>query len=214
MSTPIIVFAKAPQPGEAKTRLIPALGPAGAAALHARLLEQTLETAKAAELREVELCCAPDASHPFFAACAATYGVVLTEQGSGDLGDRMHRAVERALGAAARVILIGSDCAVMTPGYLGAAEARLALGSDVVLGPAEDGGYVLVALARNDRALFEGIPWGSAAVLEETRARLRALGWGWRELETLWDVDRPADLERLRSRVEHGEGLLNGEQQR
>lgn len=197
MSTRIITFAKAPQPGEVKTRLIPVLGPAGAASLHEHLVADALATAKSAEVGPVELCCAPDASHSFFAACAAKHEVVLTEQGPGDLGDRMHRAATRALAEAAKVILIGSDCAVMTPEYLRAAAAALDEGSAVVVGPAEDGGYVLIALARNDPVLFEGVPWGSANVLEETRARLRMLGWRWRELETLWDVDRPADLERL-----------------
>jgi rSAM/selenodomain-associated transferase 1 len=197
VSIRIIIFAKAPQPGEVKTRLIPVLGPAGAASLHEYLVAHALAIAKSAEVGPVELCCAPDASHSFFAACAAKREVVLTEQGPGDLGDRMHRAATRALSEAAGVILIGADCAVMTPEYLRAAAAALDEGSTVVVGPAEDGGYVLIALARPDPALFDGIRWGSAHVLEETRARLRILGWRWRELATLWDVDRPVDLERL-----------------
>jgi glycosyltransferase A (GT-A) superfamily protein (DUF2064 family) len=93
--------------------------------------------------------------------------------------------------------LIGSDCPALAPRHLRRADKALRGGADAVLAPAEDGGYVLIGLSRFDRRLFDGIAWGSAKVLEETRARLRALGWRWQELETLWDVDRPADYRRL-----------------
>ncbi|RLA31853.1 MAG: glycosyltransferase, partial [Gammaproteobacteria bacterium] len=66
-----------------------------------------------------------------------------------------------------------------------------------VLGPAEDGGYVLIGVRRLSPVLFEGVDWGSDRVLRQTRARLTALGWRWHELRMLWDVDRPEDLMRL-----------------
>jgi hypothetical protein len=201
----VIVFAKAPVPGAVKTRLIPALGAAGAARLHERLVDRALETACAAGVGPVELCCAPDRSHPFFAGRAAHLGVSLTEQGAGDLGERMHRALATSLPA----VLIGADCPVMTPEYLREAAGAL-VGYDAVLGPAEDGGYVLVAAARIEAAAFARIRWGGADVIEEQRARLRALGWRWRELATLWDVDRTEDLERLRDGIAGGAGLLSG----
>ncbi len=102
MSIPVIVFAKAPIAGQVKTRLIPALGGAGAAALHRVLVSRAVATALAAKLGPVELCCAPDASHSFFACME----VPLTAQGEGDLGARMHRALARS----APALLIGSDC--------------------------------------------------------------------------------------------------------
>jgi rSAM/selenodomain-associated transferase 1 len=191
----VIVFAKAPVPGSAKTRLIPALGADGAARLHARLVDCALDTACAAGLGPVELCCAPDRSHPFFAECAARFGVSLTEQGTGDLGERMHRALAADLPA----VLIGADCPAMTPEYLREAAAALAAGQDVVLGPAEDGGYVLIAANRIRPDAFARIGWGTPDVMTEQRARLRAIGWRWRELPPLWDVDCPEDLERIRS---------------
>jgi rSAM/selenodomain-associated transferase 1 len=201
---PVIVFAKAPVPGGVKTRLIPRLGARGAASLHAALVERALETACAAQVGRVELCCAPDASHPFFAACAQRFAVALTTQTAGDLGARMHAAFERVLPDFGNALLIGSDCPALTPEYLRAAGAAIQSGHDAVLGPAEDGGYVLVGLARTSPRVFDDIAWGGPDVMRDTRARLDALGWRWHELAALWDVDRPGDLARLAERIEGG----------
>ena len=111
----------------------------------------------------------------------------------------MSRALKRAVASGTPGLLIGCDCPVLTPDYLREAAAALASGSDAVFVPAEDGGYVLVGLGRMPPAqLFENISWGTASVMQETRARLEQVGWHWRELATLWDVDRPEDLLRLR----------------
>ena len=106
MSTALIVFAKAPEPGRAKTRLAPALGPEGAAALAVRLLEHAVTQAAAARFDALELCVTPDAGHPVFARLAAAHGLQLTHQGDGDLGARMARATARALERHAGVVLI------------------------------------------------------------------------------------------------------------
>lgn len=195
--TAVIVFARAPQPGVVKTRLIPLLGAEGAAALHVRLIKHALATARAAAFSRVELHCAPDAEDAFFRFCGNRYGAVLAPQAAGDLGARMLAAFEAALATHSRVLLIGSDCPALVARDLRQAERALREGHDAVLVPAEDGGYVLIGLARCDARLFEGIAWGGAGVMAETRARLAALGWRWRELETLWDVDRPEDYGRL-----------------
>ena len=194
-----MIFAKAPTPGQVKTRLVPVLGEPAAAALHGQLAERTLATALAAGLGEVELWCAPGTDDAFFLACAKQLGVGLRPQGEGDLGARMARALEFALAGGSPGLLIGSDCPALTPEYLREAADALVEGNDAVIGPAEDGGYVLIGLARRPAApLFEGIAWGSATVMQETRARLARLDWRWRELAPLWDVDRPEDLLRLR----------------
>lgn len=196
-----MVFAKAPTPGRVKTRLIPVLGESGAAELQRQLIERTLRTAVAAGLGTPELWCAPGPEAPFFAACAKRHGLSLQAQGEGDLGMRMARALESALAAGSPGLLIGCDCPALTAAYLRAAAAALFGGNDAVVGPAEDGGYVLIGLARGPPAqLFEDIAWGTATVMQETRRRLARGNWRWRELALLWDVDRPEDLPRLRQR--------------
>lgn len=195
--TLVIVFARAPQPGSVKTRLIPLLGAEGASALHARLVQRAIETARAASLGPVELHATPRIDDPFFLSCAGHYGVTVKAQADGDLGARMLSAFGRALAANARVLLAGSDCPALTAPYLRQAERALREGHDAVFGPCEDGGYALVGLRRADARLFDGIAWGGDNVMAETRARLRQLGWTWCELDMLWDVDRPEDYQRL-----------------
>ena len=191
---PLLVFARAPEPGRVKTRLASLLGEAGAARLHARLVERTLRTALAAGYGDVYLYCSPGIGGEFFRKVQKRFGVRLRPQGSGGLGDRMHRALRRHPGA----VLIGSDCPALRPADLRAAARALQAGVDAVLSPAEDGGYALVGLRRASRRLFDGISWGGPKVLGQTRARLRCLGWHWKELRTVWDVDRPEDVARLR----------------
>ena len=193
----MIVFAKAPQPGAVKTRLVPLLGAEGAAALHAKLVKRTLDTVRAAALKPVELHCAPDIEDPFFRFCDGQYGVILEPQASGDLGARMLCAFGKALATHARALLIGTDCPALTARHLRQADRALREGADAVCVPCEDGGYALIGLTRVDARLFEGIIWGGESVMADTRARLKQLGWTWRELETLWDVDRPEDYQRL-----------------
>jgi uncharacterized protein len=192
----LIVFAKAPVPGTVKTRLAPRLDPHAAAALHRELVERTLCVACAAAIGPVELACAPDPAHPAFSEWSARFGVSLTAQGEGDLGAKMARALDRAIQTHGRAVLIGTDCPVIDPAYLRDAAARLSAGAEVVLGPAEDGGYMLVGVARSGVPMFDGIKWGSERVLTETRQALARVGVTAVELPTLWDIDRPADYER------------------
>ena len=197
MSTAVIIFARAPRPGAVKTRLIPLLGAEGAAALHTRLVRRTLETARAASFRRIELQGEPDIDDPFFRFCAGRFAVALAAQAGGDLGARMLAAFASALATHPRTLLLGSDCPALAARHLRQADSALREGADAVFVPCEDGGYALIGLRRVDARLFDGVAWGGENVMAETRARLTALGWRWRELETLWDVDRPADYERL-----------------
>ncbi|MEW5862344.1 MAG: TIGR04282 family arsenosugar biosynthesis glycosyltransferase [Pseudomonadota bacterium] len=194
----LIVFAKAPRPGRVKTRLARALGAAAAARLQVRLLERALASARRARCAEVELHCAPACAHPLLRRLARRYRARLRAQGAGDLGQRMHTALAEALGRRAAAVLVGSDCPALGPRELRAAFAALAGGMDAVIAPAADGGYALIGLRRSAPLLFEGIAWGGPRVLEQTRARLRALGLRWRELPQVRDVDRALDLARLR----------------
>lgn len=178
--TKVIVFARTPRAGRVKTRLIPLLGEQGAARLHARLLRRALRTAREARLGAVELWTAE------------------RRQRGADLGERMLHAFAHCLRRADRVVLIGSDCPVLRPRDLRQAARWLAGGADAVFAPAEDGGYALVALRRVSPRLFDGVEWGGAQVMAQTRERLASLGWRWRELPEMWDVDRPQDVARLR----------------
>ncbi len=195
--TVILVFARAPVAGAAKTRLIPLLGAAGAAALQERLITQALAVARAATPHRLELWCAPDITHPFLQTAASACGATLRAQQGGDLGARMAHAYTATLRSAGYVIGIGTDCPALTVQHLRAAATALRDGHDAVFVPAEDGGYALIGLARDEPRLFDGIAWGGAQVMAQTRARLRELKLRWHELETLWDVDRPEDWQRL-----------------
>ena len=181
-----------------KTRLVPLLGAKGAARLHARLVERTLCTALAAGFGRVYLHCSPGVTHIFFKKNKKRFGVCLQPQGGGNLGERMYRAFRQVLRRHVHAVLIGSDCPALTPADLRTAARVLKAGADAVLSPAEDGGYALIGLRRVSRRLFDGISWGGPEVLEQTRARLRRLRWRCTELRTVWDVDRPEDVARLR----------------
>lgn len=183
----IIVFARAPVLGRAKTRLIPRLGEWRAARLHESLTLHALRTARLAD-EVVEL--HGTRRHGFF----KRLGVPFRVQRGKDLGERMHYALSRAKRPA---ILIGTDCPILTPADLRRAARWLRGGYDAVLAPAEDGGYALVGLRHPRREFFEGIQWGGPSVYSDTVKRLA--GYRWRALRQVWDLDRPEDLERLRS---------------
>jgi rSAM/selenodomain-associated transferase 1 len=191
----IIVFAKAPIAGAVKTRLIPALGAQGAAQLAARMLDDALFRAWDAGIGPVELCCAPDAAHPRFRA-AEVSGTVLTLQGDDDLGQRMHRALARALTQFSRALLIGTDAPALEPQILREAAASLAT-DDAVCVPAFDGDYVLIGLRRPCADLFADIAWSSAEVMQQTRARATQAGISLKELPMQHDIDEPGDLRHL-----------------
>jgi hypothetical protein len=191
----IAVFARAPVAGQAKTRLIPLLGADGAAALQRQLIERTLATACAVPGARVTLWVAGDAAHPFVAGAARRFGAALAEQQGGDLGARMHHAFAAA---GAPLVLIGTDCPQLAPEDLSAAAGALRA-HDVVIQPANDGGYVLIGLARPQRPLFESIDWGGPQVLRQTRERIDALGLRCALRPALDDLDTPADLQRARA---------------
>lgn len=195
MPVGVAVMARAPVPGEAKTRLIPALGAEGAARLQAWMLARAVETACAAGVGPVELWHAGDATHPAFSAYRASGVPALRAQPEADLGTRMLAALRGSV-TSAGALVIGTDCPALTPQGLRDAAAALR-GHDAVVVPAEDGGYVLIGMREPRAEAFAGIAWGGEQVMAATRARLRALDWRWAELPPLWDVDRAADLQRL-----------------
>ena len=186
MSLPrVSIFARYPVPGKAKTRLIPAIGEAAAAALHRRLVEHTVAVVQASGLPcELRVTGAPLGD---FAAWLGR-DVPLVAQGNGDLGERLARVP-------APVMLIGSDCPDLASWHL--QQATQALSSNTaVIGPAADGGYWLLGLSRAIPHCFTDISWSTDAVAGQTRTRLADEGITPAELETLHDCDQPEDLAR------------------
>lgn len=191
----VAILARAPIPGAAKTRLIPALGAEGAARLQRWMLQRTVAMALVADVGPVSLWCAGDPAHPDFAVCRAFGRVDLQPQPEGDLGERMLAAIASS-STPAGTLVIGTDCPALGAAQL--RESARALGDhDAVVIPAEDGGYVLIGMKTPAPEAFAGVDWGSARVMAQTRQRLAALGWRWQEADPLWDVDLPQDLDRL-----------------
>lgn len=189
----LIQFAREPVEGAVKTRLIGALSPGQACELHCALVRRTCDTLLAAGLGDVELAVTGSIGHPLFTACLEQGVRGLTRQCGGDLGERMYNAMADGLARYERVLLVGSDCPAIDAAYL--EEALRSLDHvPVVLGPALDGGYVLIGGRRVEPDLFSGISWGGDRVYVQTQERLRALGLRWAELPALADIDRPADL--------------------
>lgn len=195
----ILLFAKAPLPGRVKTRLIPILGAEAAAQLYQQLLIATVERVASASVAPITCFYTPNEEHPIFERLASQWKIELRQQRGVDLGERMAQAVAITLESSDSAILIGGDCPQLNANHLQQTLTWLYRGLDAVIGPAEDGGYVLLGLRRYNRRLFEDITWGGSDVLELTRERLRELSWSWRELETLWDLDRPEDLKRYQA---------------
>jgi len=192
----ILIFAKSPIPGQVKTRLIPTLSAEDACTLHKQLVLRTLSTAVNAALCPVELWCAPTTSHPFFSECAQRFSASLHLQKGENLGQRMKNAIEKTLLKSKKVVLIGCDCPELTEQTLCKAITLLDKNCDIAINPAEDGGYTLLAMQRSINCIFDGISWGSDQVLTQTRERLKQHSITCREMEILWDLDRPNDLER------------------
>lgn len=190
-------MARAPIPGEAKTRLIPALGSEGAATLHAWLVEHLLGKLSGAAVAPITLLCTPVVEHPFFRHCQQRYGVRLEMQQGSDLGERLSYALQTSLLKHEYAVVVGCDIPQLDGLSVAAALESLEEGVDAAITPTEDGGYALLALRRTQPVLFDGIAWGSGEVMAQTRQRLTSLDWQWQELERLWDVDIPEDLVRL-----------------
>ncbi|MBC2778767.1 TIGR04282 family arsenosugar biosynthesis glycosyltransferase [Parasphingopyxis marina] len=183
----IVLFTRWPEAGKAKTRMIPALGAEGAAALHRQLTDRTAATLCKSGLRaEIRFTGAEQERFENWLGDGFGY----CDQGEGDLGARMARAAQDA-----PVILVGSDCPGLGACHLQQAAKALET-AEIVIGPAEDGGYWLIALARPMDFLFADMEWGGARVFAVTRERLAARGIEPVLLETLADCDRPEDLAR------------------
>jgi rSAM/selenodomain-associated transferase 2/rSAM/selenodomain-associated transferase 1 len=192
------IFAKPPLPGLVKTRLAAAIGDDAAASVYRDLILRTLGVAasavRAGIFADAQLWVTPGAPPGLLATWGEQLGFALRTQQGSSLGDRMRHALQSSLADGTPALLIGTDVPGFDIAYLARAAAALQ-SNDAVVGPAEDGGYVLVGLAR-DVDIFGGVQWSTADVMAQTRAKLAASGVRWIELPVLWDLDTQADLAR------------------
>lgn len=193
--TLIIIFAKFPAQGMAKTRLQPALGVAGAAQIARKLLLHSIEQAIATGLT-VELCVSPAPNDPCWQTLNLPQSVQWSAQAESDLGVRMLTASQQALATFKQVILIGTDCPSLSTSQIQRAVRQLETFDSVMI-PALDGGYVLFGFKQACASLFSNIEWSTASVATVTQQRIKALNWSLALLEPLNDIDEPADLKYL-----------------
>lgn len=191
-SVHVVIMAKAPRPGFAKTRLMPALGADGAASLARRLLEYALAQAHMARLGTIELCVTP-ASDALWLSIALPSDTQVTDQGEGDLGERMSRASARALHCSPAVLLMGTDCPALDAACLLHMQHALQTHDAVIL-PTRDGGYAALAFKQFSDALFTHVAWSTDTVAATTLDRMADLGWSVAVLPVVSDIDEPHDL--------------------
>lgn len=190
----IAVFARAPELGKVKTRLLPVLGAESVLQLYTAMLNRTLSLVTTSGLAPISLWVTSNPSHEIFRTYCPDTKIFL--QSGGDLGQRMAHCVAELLSKPDTdyMVLIGTDCPALTKDYLRAALTALQKGQDCVLGPARDGGYVLIGLRRPIPALFRDIDWSTSRVLAQTLERIARMELRFTLLEEHWDVDDSADL--------------------
>lgn len=194
MSTALIIFAKAPIPGDVKTRLCPPLDEEEAASLHGSLVLDAIERTKGLQGVTLYVAGAPDLEHPFFKVMEGRYGARLLLQRGPDLGSRMRQAMQDAFDQGAKdVILTGTDLPTLPRAHLVEA-LKLIKGHAVVLGPTTDGGYYLIGLRKMMPGLFQGIAWSTTSVFAETKKKVEAAGLSLGLLPECRDLDTLDDL--------------------
>lgn len=190
----IIIFTKSPIPGEVKTRVAEKTGSRLAAKLSEILTEQTIKTAVESGLSPVSLWVPESCDHPFIQSMNNLYELTLHVQSQGDLGKKMSNVFDERLALKHSVVLIGSDCPFIDKTYLNNALTKLKTNNDMVIGPAFDGGYVLIGLRQNHHWLFENIAWSQASVMQMTRQQAVICNYKMHELNMLSDIDYFDDI--------------------
>ncbi len=198
----VICFCKHPEPGFVKTRLSANLGEEFTAELYKKILEHIL-TNICVENFDIALYCYPDSDHPFFKYCQNKYTLTLHKQMGKDIGMRMYNAIRQHLKYDTPVVLIGSDCPQLDLTYINRAFTELETGHDIVLGPAVDGGYVLIGTNKIHVSIFSGINWSTNKVLKDTEEKINSLGWSTTCLSSVRDVDELTDYNYFSAQKEY-----------
>ena len=197
----VIMFCKHPEPGLVKTRLAVELGKERAAFIYQKILENILIKVNEQDF-DIALHCFPDTHHPFLRHCQDEYEITLYEQKGDNLGARMYNAMNQHLKNSDSVVLIGSDCPQLNSEYINNAFQKLEEGNDIVLGPAVDGGYVLIGAKQVHESIFNNISWSTCDVLKTTKDKIKLLNWSVVCLPYVRDMD---DLEDYYYFAEHKE---------
>lgn len=192
----LILFAKAPVPGQVKTRLLPELDANEAAQVAAELIELTVRLAVDTWPGPLVLCTWPDIDHPLFGELAGTYPVTLATQGPGDLGRKMNAAITTYTNAGTPAAVLGCDVPHCPAEVLRAAGHLLQRGREVI-GPSLDGGYYLIGLQRPCAQIFDNVDWGSPGVMRSTLANASRCGVRFEQLPPLQDLDSYTDLVKI-----------------
>lgn len=192
----ILLFTKAPEIGKVKTRLIPSIGAVAACDLHKYLLLSLLRRVTEAAIAPVQLWCSPNPDNPFIRECQQRFALEVFNQQGVDLGQRMLQALRKTLDTQHAALVIGADCISLSTDDMSQALCTVQQENCVALHPAEDGGYVSIAMNYPHTQPFHNIDWGSERVLEQTKARAEQAGITLRCLATRWDLDTPEDLQR------------------
>jgi rSAM/selenodomain-associated transferase 1 len=194
----LVIFSRTLRPGKTKTRLSPVFSGKEACEIHAALLEDVVSRAWKAvgEVAEVRLAWGGSPDPAIEGALQLPAGLIQETQPEGDLGMRMAMTIQSGLREGYRTVVLGSDSPTLPPHHIESAFAALG-DSEVVLGPAGDGGYYLVGMSRLRLEIFRNIKWGTADVMKVTRKRLKASGTRFAEIGTWHDVDTPEDVMNL-----------------
>ena len=188
----VLCFCKHPIAGLVKSRLAKEIGEEQAVEAYKILLDETVNTLNTLNFK-VFLYCYPDINHSTFNRYEAEFNFTLKNQHGKDLGTKMHKAIESHLNANTNVVLIGSDCLEIDAAYIHKAFEYLDTGSDIVLGPAVDGGYALIGTNKMDRSIFEDINWSTNQVLAQTKEKINNLNWRYSLLNKVRDLDNLDD---------------------
>ena len=193
----ILCFCKHPIAGLVKSRLAKDIGDQPAAEIYTTLLDETIKTLGNLDLK-VFLYCYPDTQHPTLKHYASEFNLILVKQQGEDLGMKMYNAFENHLNTVsnkANLVLIGTDCLDIDTAYIHKAFEHLHTGSDIVLGPATDGGYALIGANRIDQSIFENVNWSTNQVLKQTEENIKKLKWKYSLLSPVRDLDNLQDYE-------------------
>jgi len=196
----LIIFLKSPIEGNCKTRLIPLLGQKKATEFYKSLVIQLFQQINSLQNTDIAVYCYPDTRHSFIQQLHNTLNISLYCQQGNSLGEKMYNALQHSLQSYSQSLLIGTDCPVINTAYLETAFASLN-DHDIALGPAEDGGYVLIGGNKISADIFDNIDWSTDKVLQQQLSNCRDAGYTTYQLNTLWDIDTPQDLIQYQSQI-------------